>query len=173
MYPPARKTRSSNNTGVVDLPKSRRSPADVAADKAEGKRVAAANAKKTRERAAQVARLENEIRTAQQEAAYPSGGSQKRRVKRSFSHQDIVEDSEVSLFQFFLITDSPCPRLVLKAARTENAPTASQSSSSELKRKAGEASGSPDDIEEPRPTKIAKYAMPRFFVFRKLIALGY
>ena len=97
MYPPARSTRSNNNPGVVDLPKSRRSPTDVAADKAESKKIAAANAKKVRERAAQVAWVENEIRTAQKEAAYASG-SQKKRVKRTFSREDIVEDSEVSLF---------------------------------------------------------------------------
>jgi hypothetical protein len=111
MLPPARNTRSRNNPGVVDLPKPRRSPADVATDKAESKRIAAANAKKVRERAARVARLENEIRTAQREAASPSGGSQKSRVKRTVSRQDsIVEDSEVSLFQSFLIADSPCPQ---------------------------------------------------------------
>ena len=111
MLPPARNTRSRNNPGVVDLPKPRRSPADVATDKAESKRIATANAKKVREQAAQVARLKNEIRTAQWEAASPSRGSQKSRVKRTFSRQDsIVEDSEVSLFQFFLIADSPCPQ---------------------------------------------------------------
>ena len=111
MYPPVRNTRSSQSPGVIDLPKARRSPADVAADKAEGKRIAAADAKKKRERAAQVARIENEIRTAQKEAAYPSGGGQKKRVKKTFSREEIVEDSEVSQFQFFLDrSDSPCPQ---------------------------------------------------------------
>ena len=110
MYPPARSTRSNNNPGVVNLPKSRRSPADVAADKAESKKIAAANAKKMRKQAAQVARVENKIRTAQKEAAYASG-SQKKRVKKTFSREDIVEDSEVSLFQFSLDhSDSPCPQ---------------------------------------------------------------
>ena len=110
MYPPTRNTRSSNNPGLVDLPKPRRSPTDVAADKAEAKKTAAAKAKKMRERAAQVARVENEIRSAQKEAAYASG-SQKKRVKRTFSREEIVEDSEVSLFQFSLDrSDSPCPQ---------------------------------------------------------------
>ena len=71
MQPSSRKTRSHTSPGVVDLPKSRRSSADVAADKAESKKIALANAKKMRERAAQVARVENEIRNAQKEAAYP------------------------------------------------------------------------------------------------------
>jgi hypothetical protein len=170
MQPSPRKTRSHTSPGVVDLPKSRRSPTDVAADKAESKKIALANAKKMRERAAQVARVENEIRTAQKEAAYPPGGSQKRRVKKTFSRQDIVEDSEVSLFNFFLIA---LTHHIPKAADTENAPTASQGSSSGLKRKAGETSGSFDDDEVTRPTKIAKYAAPHFLVFRKLTALGY
>ena len=112
MHPPACKTRSTNNPGVVDLPKPRRSPADVTADKAEAKRIAAASAKKKLERAAQVAQVENEIRTAQKEAAYPPGRGQNKRFKKSFSRQDLIEDSEVSLFNFFLIADSPrLPRL--------------------------------------------------------------
>ena len=111
MYPPVRNTRSNQSPGVIDLPKAHRSPAVVAADKAEGKRITATDAKKKHERVAQVARIENEIRTVQKEAAYPSGGGQKKRVKKTFSREEIVEDSEVSQFQFFLDrSDSPRPQ---------------------------------------------------------------
>jgi len=64
MRPPARMTRTNNNPGVVDLPKSRRSSADVAAERSKSKKTAAADAKKKREQAAQVARVEEEIRIA-------------------------------------------------------------------------------------------------------------
>lgn len=100
MHPPTRTTRSSKNPGIVDLPKPRRSPADVAADKAESKKIAAANAKKKRDRAAQVAQLESEIRIAQKEAAHSSGRGQKKRVKKTFSRPDLVE--EVSSCKFSL-----------------------------------------------------------------------
>lgn len=111
MHLPVRTTWSNCSPGVVDLPKSCRSPADVAADKAEGKKVTAANAKKMRKRAVEVTRVENEIRTAQKEAAHPSGGGQKKRVKKTFSREEVVEDSEVGLIQFFFDrSDSPRPQ---------------------------------------------------------------
>ena len=100
MHPSVRTTRSNNNPGVVDLPKPRRLPSDVAADKAESKKIAAANARKKRERMAQVAQVESEIRVAQKEAAHPSGRGQKKRVKKTFSRPDLVE--EVSSSQFSL-----------------------------------------------------------------------
>ena len=110
MYPPTRNTQLSNNPGLIDLLKPRRSSADVATDKAEAKKTAAAKAKKMHEQAAQVAWVKNEIRSAQKEGAYASG-SQKKQVKRTFSREEIVEDSEVSLFQFSLNrSDSPCPQ---------------------------------------------------------------
>ena len=166
MHPPARKTRSTSNPGVVDLPRVRRSPADVAADKAESKRIAEASAKKKRERAAQVARVENEIRAAQKEAAYPSGRGQNKRVKKTFSHRDLVE--EVSLFNFFSIADSP------RLPKAERAPAVSQNPSPELKRKAGEALEPSDEEDHTRPTKLAKCVVrPCFLILTKLTTLGY
>ena len=160
MHPPARTTRSNNNPGVVDLPKPRRSSSDVAADKAESKKIAVANAKKKRERVAQVAQVENEIRIAQKEAAHPSGRGQKKRVKKTFSRPDLVE--EVSLSQFSLNrSDSP---YFLKAVSTELAPAVTQHPGSELKRSA-EMLESSDKREHVRPTKVARYAcvMPPHF----------
>ena len=107
MRPPARTTRSNNNPGIVDLPKSRRSSADVATEKLKSKKIATANAKKKREQAAQVARVEEEIRTAQKEAAHSSGQGPKKRVKRTFSRETPASDltDEVS---------SPLPLIALK-----------------------------------------------------------
>lgn len=92
MRPPARLTRSNNNPGTVDLPKTRRSPADVSAEKKKSKKTAAANAKKRNERVAQVARVEEEIRVAQNEAAQSSGQGQKKRVKRTFPRETPARD---------------------------------------------------------------------------------
>jgi len=92
MRPPTRTTRSNNNPGAVDLPTPRRSPADVAAEKAKSKKTAAANAKKKHERVAQVARVEEEIRTAQKEAAHSSGQGPKKQVKRTFPRETPASD---------------------------------------------------------------------------------
>lgn len=92
MRPPARLTRSNNNPGTVDLPKTRRSPADVSAEKKKSKKTAAANAKKRNERVAQVARVEEEIRVAQNEAAQSSGQGQKKQVKRTFPRETPARD---------------------------------------------------------------------------------
>jgi hypothetical protein len=100
MHPrPIRTTRSTNNPGVIDLPKPRRSSADVAAGKLKGKETAAVNAKKKRERVAQVARVEGEIRNAQKEAANFSGRGQKGRVKKTFPREMPMSNpaEEVSL----------------------------------------------------------------------------
>ena len=110
MRPPARTTRSNNNPGVVDLPKSRRSSADVTAERSKNKKATAADAKKKREQAAQVARVEEEIRIAQREAVHSSGQGSKKQAKRTFPHEtpasgDLAE--EVS-------SESPLPLIASK-----------------------------------------------------------
>ena len=71
--PETRLTRSTNNPGIVDLPKSRRSSSEVATEKLKKKQTAAAKAKNKREREAQVARVEREIKIVQNEATQSSG----------------------------------------------------------------------------------------------------
>lgn len=107
MRPPPRASRSTNNPGVVDLAKSRRSPAEVAAEKEKKRETAAASAKKKQEQAARVARLEKEIRVAQKEKA--SSSKQVSRAKRIFPRGDPVDDqvSYVPLVTLFLLTFSP------------------------------------------------------------------
>ena len=160
MHPPVRTTRSSKNPGVVDLPKPRHSPSDVAADKAESRKITAANAKKKHERAAQVAQVESKIRIAQKEVAHPSGQGQKKRVKKTFSHPNLVKG--VSPSQFSLgCSDSPC---FPKVTSTELTPAVIQRPSSELKWSA-EMLESSDELERTRPTKVTRYAFiipPRF-----------
>ena len=75
MQPPSRTTQSTNNPGMVDLPKAHRSPTEVAAEKVKKKETATANAKKKHEQAAHLARVEQEIKTAQKEEedAEPDG----------------------------------------------------------------------------------------------------
>jgi hypothetical protein len=82
MHPPARVTRSTNNPGVADLPKARRSPSEVAAEKEKKRETAAASAKRKQEQAARVARLESEIRVAQKEKLRKP--REVNRVKRTF-----------------------------------------------------------------------------------------
>jgi len=109
MRPPARTTRSNNNPGVVDLPKPRRSSADIAAERSKSKKTIAADAKKKREQAAQVARVEEEIRIAQREAAHSSGQGLKKRAKRTFPRETPASDlaEEVS-------SESPLPPIASK-----------------------------------------------------------
>lgn len=94
MQPPPQKSQSMNNPGVVDLPKPRKSPAEVAAEKQKKKETAAASAKKKREQAAEVARVEKEIKVAQSEASELL--SQAKQMKRSFPCPVAVD--KVSLF---------------------------------------------------------------------------
>ena len=89
MQPPSRTTRSTNNPGAVDLPKARRSPTEVAAEKAKKKETATANAKKKHEQAAHLARVEQEIKTAQKEAVRVRG---QRRLKKTPSQETPVEE---------------------------------------------------------------------------------
>ena len=164
MHPPVRTTRSSKNPGVVDLPKPRCSPSDVAADKAESKKIAAANAEKKCERAAQVAQVESEMRIAQKEVAHPSGRGQKKRVKKTFSRPDLVEEVRLNFLSIALThPDSP---YFPKATSTELAPAAVQHPGSELKRSV-EMLELSDELKHARPTKVARYAFvvmpPQFF----------
>ena len=98
MQPPSRATQSTSNPGAVDLPKPRRSSSEVAAEKLKKKEAAAASAKKRREQAAEVARVEREIKAAQKEGAHSS--RQVSRVKRTFSRDAPANNrvKEVSLF---------------------------------------------------------------------------
>ena len=95
MIPETRLTRSTNNPGIVDLPKSRRSSSEVAAEKLKKKQTAAAKAKNKREREAQIARVEREIKIAQNEATQSSGG-RKGRVKRTFPRETPMSDTDVA-----------------------------------------------------------------------------
>jgi len=124
MHPPVRTTRSSNNPGVIDLPRSRRSSANVAAEKLEGKKTAAANAKKKQERAAQVARVEDEIRMAQKEAVHSLGEGSKKRVKKTFPRETPARDSaeEVSASPLLPITLKYLTHLHFPRLHTPNLP---------------------------------------------------
>lgn len=86
-----RKNRTTNNPGIVDLPNPRRSSSEVAAEKAKKKDIAAAKANKKREQEARVARVEQEIKTAQKEAKLPGRG-QKGRVKKTFRRETPESD---------------------------------------------------------------------------------
>ena len=88
MQPPPRTTRSTNNPGTVDIPKARRSPTEVAAEKTKKKETAIAKAKKKSEQVAQMARVEQEIKIAQKEAVQARGQG---RVKRTFSRETLVD----------------------------------------------------------------------------------
>ena len=71
MRPSPRTTRPTNNLGTVGVPKARRSPTEVAAEEAK-KETAMANTKKG-EQAAQLARVEQEVKIAQKEAVRARG----------------------------------------------------------------------------------------------------
>ena len=88
MHPPPRKTRTTNTPGLVDLPKSRRRTADVTAEKQKKKEIAAAKAKAKEAKLAQVARVEKEIRVAQEETTPTFGQAGKRgQAKRTFERE--------------------------------------------------------------------------------------
>ena len=98
MQPLSRLTRTTNNLGVVDLPKSRRSSSEVAADKLKKRQTAEASAKKKQEQVARVARVEREIRVAQKEGALSSRPVSP--LKKTFSRDASVDGQarEVSSF---------------------------------------------------------------------------
>ena len=97
MIPETRLTRSTNNPGIVDLPKSRRSSSEVATEKLKKKQTAAAKAKNKREREAQVARVEREIKIAQNEATQSSGlRGRKGRVKKTFPREAPMSDADAA-----------------------------------------------------------------------------
>ena len=89
MQPPSQSTQTTNNPGVVDLPKSRRSSSEVAADKLKKKQTAEASAKKKQEQVARVARVEREIRVAQKEGTLSSRPVS--RLKKTFSRDTSVD----------------------------------------------------------------------------------
>jgi hypothetical protein len=90
MQPPHRKNRSTNNPGLVDLPKVRKTPAEVATEKQKKKDVAATKAKEKEARLAQVARVEREVRIAQQEGGQGSRlVGRKARVKKTFEREEV------------------------------------------------------------------------------------
>jgi len=91
MQPPSRTTRSTNNPGAVDLPKARKSSAEVTAKKTKEKEAAIANAKKKQEKAAQLARVEHEIKIAQKESVRTRGQG---RVKKMSSRETPVNPVE-------------------------------------------------------------------------------
>ena len=89
MQPPSRTTRTTNNPGAVDLPKSRKSSSKIIAEKDRKRDAAVANAKKKRERTEQVARVEREIKVAQKEGR-SSGRVSK--VKKTFPRSASFEE---------------------------------------------------------------------------------
>ena len=76
-----------NNPGLFDLPKSCKSSSEVAANKDKKKEIATANTKKKQEQVARIARVEREIRVAQEGGQLTSN-----QVKRSFSHDTLVDN---------------------------------------------------------------------------------
>lgn len=104
-----RRTRTTNNPGIVDLPKSRRSPAEVATEKMKKKEVIAAKAQKRSEKAARVARVEKEMKLAQKEAAQSS--RMRSRVEKTFAREmpqiNAAAEVSISLRSFSESTRSP------------------------------------------------------------------
>lgn len=95
MHPPPRGTRTTNNPGLVDLPNSRRAPAEVAAEKQKKKQTAEAKARAKVAKLAQVARVEKEIRIAQKEATQGSQQLGKQgRVKKVFQRETPVDKDD-------------------------------------------------------------------------------
>ena len=162
MQPPSRMTRSTNNPGVVDLPKSRRPSSEVSAEKLKKKETAAANAKKKHEQAAQVARVEREIKAAQKEGTLSS--RRVSRVKKTFSRES-AEDRVNEVSHFPAVTPRPL-RLTLnpfQAAEPALDVTVSRIPRLVMKRKV--SSMVDDDLDHNESTKAAKYVptIPPFF----------
>jgi len=102
MKPESQQTQTTNNPGVIDLPKSRQSSSQVTTEKSKKKGIAAAKAQKSHEQKAWVTRVEKEIRNAQKEVGQPSRqGSQ---VKRTFPHEATLSDDAAT--EVKLIFDS-------------------------------------------------------------------
>jgi hypothetical protein len=101
-----RTTRTTNNPGLIDLPRPRRSPAEVAAEKQKKQKTAAAKASKKQEREAQVARVEQQIKIAQKEGQRSLGrvgsnGQVKKTFLRETSTSNDDTAKEVSSFDHF------------------------------------------------------------------------
>jgi len=144
-----RKNRTTNNPGLVDLPNPRRSSSDVAAEKQKKQETAAAKAKGKEAQVARVARLEKEIKVAQQEAAQSSRQVGRRgRAKKTFEcDAPLNEVEEVSSFQ---ITSKIVP----------TAHPTLQNPGPGLKRKATVAQLS--EFERTKSAKVAKYVLEHF-----------
>ena len=90
MQPPVRNNRSTNHPGLVDLPRPRKTTTEVAAKKQTKMDAAATKAKAREAKVAQVARVEREIRLAQQEGAQGLGLVGRRgRVKKTFECEEV------------------------------------------------------------------------------------
>ena len=69
MMPPPRLTRTTNNPGLIDLPKPKKPHSEVTTQKLKKKETAAAKAKVKEARVARVASVEQQVRIAQREVA--------------------------------------------------------------------------------------------------------
>ena len=174
MHPPTPASQTTNNPGLVDLPTTCISPAEVASKKAK-KAEALATAAKTKEaKVAQVARVEQEIKIAQKEATRPSRQVKPRaQVKRTFlrpvSDEDKDKDEdedeeamrarvskEVMSISVTCQMGDPCNSPYLpKAACLESAMAVTQNPSASLKRKAATAQLF-DELERTASVKVAK-----------------
>ena len=94
MRPPPRETRTTNAPGLVDLPKPRKSTADVTAEKKKKEEAAVAKAKVKDAKVARVARVEKEIRVAQREAMQMQGQVGRGRTKKTFERENPAKESE-------------------------------------------------------------------------------
>ena len=88
MQPPTRSTRSNPSPGLIDRPRTRRSAADVAQEKAKKQQAATSKAEDLRRRTAQVGEVEREIRRAQAEALPARQGGKGKITKKTFPRPD-------------------------------------------------------------------------------------
>ena len=94
MCPPTRQTRTTNAPGLVNLPKPRKSTADVTTEKKK-EEAAVAKAKVKDAKVVRVARVEKEIRIAQREAMQMQGQVGKvGRTKKTFELENPAKGSE-------------------------------------------------------------------------------
>jgi len=90
MRPPSRKNRTTNNPGLIDLPQTRRSSADLVAERQKKKEIADAKAKVKNAKLEQVARVEKEIKVAQKEAGQVGNRG---RVKKTFERETPAKEA--------------------------------------------------------------------------------
>ena len=110
MQPPHRSTRSTTHPGVVDQPKPRRSPSEVAAQKLKSQEAAAAKTRKRQEQTARVARVEEEIMIAQKEERGSRRGRGAKKLNKNYPEAppDLVGDEDIGSSKVFPISSQTC-----------------------------------------------------------------